>query len=112
MRLGQVRVHGLHDLAQRVGARDSQHLWMHRRHHILPRRVFLCAEAAGHDHLAILGQRFANGVEAFLHRFIDEAASVDHNEIRAVIGSADGVAFGTQLGNDLLGIDQGLGTAK
>lgn len=71
-----------------------------------PLALFFRAETAGHDDLAVLVQRLADGVEAFLHGFVDEAAGVDDDEVRAVIGAGDFVTFGAQLRHDLLGIDE------
>jgi hypothetical protein len=52
--------------------------------------AFFCAQASRHDHLAIFGQRLADGVERFLDRGIDEAAGVDDDEVRAgVVGRGD-----------------------
>ncbi|MNR63609.1 hypothetical protein D3C85_1859780 [compost metagenome] len=47
-----------------------------------------------------------------MHGFVDEAAGVHHDQIGIVIGTADRVAFGAQLGQDLLGIHQRLRTAQ
>ena len=41
----------------------------------------LRTQAAGDDHLAVLGQRFADGIQRFVHGGIDEAAGVDYHEI-------------------------------
>jgi hypothetical protein len=43
--------------------------------------VALGAEAAGDDHLAVLGQRLADGVERLFDRGIDEAAGIDDDQI-------------------------------
>jgi hypothetical protein len=41
-----------------------------------------------------------------LYRAVDEAAGVDHHHFRIVIAGHHVVPFGTQLGQDALGIDQ------
>jgi hypothetical protein len=79
---------------------------MHLRHH-----AFLRAEAAGDDHLAVLGQRLADRVERFLDRRVDEAAGVDDDEVRVVVRRGRDVALRTQLREDALGIYKGLRTA-
>ncbi|MNT86623.1 hypothetical protein D3C72_2269330 [compost metagenome] len=78
----------------------------------MARRILLRTQAAGDDDLAVLGQRLADGVQALLHGLVDKAAGIDHDQVGAVIGAADGIALGAQLGDDLLGVDQGLGAAK
>ena len=50
--------------------------------------VALGAEAAGDDHLAVLGERLADRVERFLDGGVDEAAGVDDDEVGAVVGRA------------------------
>jgi hypothetical protein len=107
VRLGQVLVHLVHDLLGGVGAGDGQHLRVGRHHH-----VFLGTEAAGDDDLAVLVEGFADGVEGFLHRGVDEAAGVDDHEVGAFVGRRDLVALGPQTGEDVFGVDQGLGAAK
>ena len=64
--------------------------------------------AAGDDHLAVFGQRFADRVETLLHGFVDEAAGVDDDEVGAVVRAGDFITFGAQLGNDLFGVDERL----
>ena len=74
--------------------------------------LVLRAQAAGDDHLAVLGERFADRVERFLDRRVDEAAGVDDDEVGAGVVGRDGVALGAQLREDALGVDQRLGTAE
>ena len=85
---------------------------MHLPHQIAA--VFAClgAQAAGDDHLAVLGQRLADGVEAFPHRIVDEAAGVDDHQVGAGVGLRRGVALGAELGQDQFGVGQRLGTPK
>lgn len=67
------------------------------------------AQAAGHDHPAVFGQRLADGVERLLHGGVDEAAGVDDHQIGAIIRLGRLVAFGTQLGEDLFEPTSALG---
>jgi hypothetical protein len=69
--------------------------------------AFLRAQAPGHDDLAVLRERFADGVERFLDRRIDEAARVDDDEIRVAIGGRRDVALGAELREDPLRVDEG-----
>ncbi len=112
VRLGKVRVHRLHDLAERMGAGDGQYLRMHAGDDIVAAGVLLGAKATGDDDLAVLGQRLADRVQALLHRLVDKAAGIDDHQIGTVIGAADGITLGTQLGDDLFGIDEGLGATE
>jgi hypothetical protein len=72
--------------------------------------AFLGAEAARDHHLAVLGERLADGVERLLDGGVDEAAGVDDDEIRVVVRRRGDVAFGAQLREDALGIDERLRT--
>jgi hypothetical protein len=72
--------------------------------------AFLGAEAASDHHLSVLGERLADGVERFLDRGVDEAAGVDDDEISVVVGRRGRIAFGAQLRQDALGIDERLRT--
>lgn len=112
VRLRQVRMHGLHHFADRVRAGDGEHLRMDFLDQVGAARARLRAEAAGDDHLAVLGQRLADRVEAFLHGFVDETAGVDDDEIGAVVGAGDFITFGAQLRDDLLGVDEGFRTTE
>jgi len=73
-----------------------------------PDASFFGPEAARDDDLAVLGQRLADSIERFLHGGVDEAAGVDDDEVGAIIRLGRLVAFRSQLGQDLLGIDQRL----
>ncbi len=72
----------------------------------------LRAHAAGDDHLAVLGQRLADGVERFRLGAVEEPAGVDDDEVGAFVLAAELIALGAQLGDDALGIDQRLGAAE
>ena len=105
MRLRQMRVHGCHHFVRRMRSCHCEHF-----------RVRITdefasafrAQATGDDDFPVLRQRFADGVERFLDGRIDEAAGVDDDEIRAFVRRRNRVTLGAQLGDDPLGIDQGL----
>ena len=107
MRLGQVQMHRTHHFSGRVRARHGQHFRMGLLHHAV-----LGTKAAGDDHLAVLGEGFTNRVKRFLYGAVDKAAGIDHHQIRSLVGGRDAIALGTQLREDLLGINQRLGTAE
>jgi hypothetical protein len=68
-------------------------------------------QATCDDDLAVLIQGLADRGERFLHRGVDEAAGIDDDEVRAIVGLRSGVALGAQLREDALGVDERLGTA-
>ncbi len=74
--------------------------------------VRLRPEAAGDDHLAVLGERLADGLERLVHRGIDEAAGIHDDEIGGAIAGRDLIPLGAQAREDAFGIDQGLGAAQ
>ncbi len=78
-----------------VGAGDLEHLGVD-----IADLILFGAKAAGDDHLAVLGQRFANRFERLLHRAVDKAAGVDDDQLGIVIAGHHIVPFGTQLGQD------------
>ena len=100
-------VHGHHYLFQRVRAGHGEDLRMRVAHH-----VALGAQTSGDDHPAVFRDRFADRVKRFLHRRLDEAAGIHHDEIGPVVRGGDRVAFGAQPGEDALRVDQRLGTAE
>ena len=76
----QVLVHRGHHFFVALRAGDLQHLRVP-----IENLLRLRAQAAGDDHLAVLGERLADGIQRFVHRRIDEAAGIDHHQIgRAV----------------------------
>jgi hypothetical protein len=75
-------------------------------------QLLLNTQASGHHDLAVLGERLADRVERLLDRGVDEAAGVDDDEVGAGIARRGRVAFGAQLREDALGVDQSLGTAE
>ncbi len=107
VRLGAVRMHRLHHLFERMRSGHGQHVGMRLAHH-----VALCAEAAGHDHLAVLGQRLADRIERLLDGGIDEAARIDHDQIGVLIAAGNTIAFRAQLSEDAFGVGRSLGTAE
>jgi hypothetical protein len=104
---GQVLVHRLHHFVGRMRAGDGKHPGMGLAHD-----VPLGAEAAGDDHLAVFVQGFADRLERLLHRRVYEAAGVDDDEVGVAVRRRDEIAFGAQLRQDALRIDERLGTAE
>ena len=72
----------------------------------------LRAEAAGHDDLAVLGERLADGFQRFIHRRIDETAGIHDDQIRGAVARGHFVALGSQSRENALGIDQRLGASQ
>ena len=105
----QVFVHGLHDGFVLRGAGDRQHLRVHVPDAL---RVGAGAHAAGDDDLAVLLEGLADRVQRFLFGAVDETAGVHHHHIGIFVAGHDVVALQPQLGEDALGVDQGLRTAK
>ena len=98
-------MHRFHHCRRVMRARDCQYGWMG-----FSNDVFR-PQASGDDDFAILMQRLADRVERFLHRGVDEAAGVDDDEVRAVVGLRGDIALGAQLREDALGVDERLGAA-
>jgi hypothetical protein len=73
--------------------------------------LFFNAQTPRDDHLAVLGERLADGAERLLDRGVDEAAGVDDDEVGAGVIGRGGVALGAQLREDALRIDQRLRAA-
>ncbi len=107
MRLGQVCVHRLHHLCLRVRTGNREHRGMRASHDIA-----LGAEAAGHDDPAVLVQGLADRCQRFLDRRVDKAAGVDHHQVGIGVLTDNFIALGAQLRQDVLRIDQRLGTAE
>ena len=63
-------------------------------------------------HAAASRERFADCIEGFIDRGVDEPAGVDHDEVGGFVGRRDLVAFGAQLREDALRVDERLGTAE
>ena len=58
------------------------------------------------DHLAVLGERLADGAERLLDGGVDEAAGVDDDEVGAGVVGRGGIALGAQLRENALRIDE------
>ncbi len=113
VRLGQDGVHMLQHLVGRVRPGNGEHLGVHFAHQVVARgRIVARAQAAGHDHFAVFGQGLADGVETFLYCGVDEAASVDDDQIRPRITLGGVISLCAQFGQDALGIHQRLGAAE
>ncbi len=106
-RLRQVLVHRAHDFIGRMRTGDCEHARVRVQHH-----VALRAEAAGDDDLAVFDERFTDGVERFRDRAVDEAAGVDHHEVRILIARRDEITLRAQLREDAFGIDECFGAAE
>ena len=78
---------------------------------VLPYELFFDPKTPGDDYLAVLGERLPDRMERFADRGIDESAGVDDDEIGPGVGGGSRIAFGAQLREDALGIDERLGTA-
>ena len=103
----QILVHCRDHFLVALRAGDFEYLRM-------PRENFLrlSAQAARDDHLAVLGQGFADRVQRLVHRGIDKTASVNYHQIRGGIARRHFIPLRAQAGEDALGIDQCFGTAK
>jgi hypothetical protein len=112
VRLGQVPVHRLHHLVGGVRAGHGQHAGVHLPHQVATALALARAQATGDDHLAVLGQRLADGVQAFLDGVVDEAAGVDDHQVGAGEGLGGLVALGAELREDQFGVGQRLGAAQ
>ena len=109
VRLRQMCVHGAHHVVRCMRSRHGEHAWVGFANNCA---ALLRAETAGHDHLAVFRQRFADCIERFLDRSIDESACIDDDEIGAFVRRRDRIAFGAKLRDDLLGINERLRTAE
>ena len=74
--------------------------------------VFFGAQATGDNHLAVFIESLTNRIKRFLHCCINEATGIDDDQISTIVRLGCFVAFCTQLGQNLLGINQGFGAAK
>src|SRR5262245_63945383 len=86
---------------------DREHSWVTRGD------LFrLGAHAAGHDYLAVLVERLADGGERFRLGAVEKAAGVDDREVSAGMGTSEFITLRAQAGDDALAVDQGLRTAE
>ena len=72
----------------------------------------LGAHAAGHDHLAVLVERLADGSERFRLGAVEKAAGVDDREVGTGMGTNKFIALRAQAGHDALAVDQRLRAAE
>ncbi len=94
-------MHQPHHLFVGVGPGYRQHLGVGLAH-----IVGIGAETAGHDHPAILRQRFADGLQRLFDGGVDETAGIDHHQVGFTIAIAQYITFGTQLAQYAFGIHQ------
>ena len=107
MRPRHCAMHGLDHALVLLRAGDREHAG------IAPRDLFgLGAHAAGDDHLAVLRQRLADGIERFRLCRIEESAGIDDREVGALVRARELVALRAQARDDALAIDQRLGAAE
>src|SRR5690606_31680679 len=100
-------VHRIDDLLVLLRTGNGKHAGVH-----VTDVVFGHAHAAGDDHLAVLGDGFADGIQRFRLGTIDEAAGVDDHHVGVLVGGHDLVTLRTQLGQDAFGIDRCLGAPQ
>jgi len=103
----QLLVHRADHLLVSLRSRDLEHARM-----TVGDGLRLGAEATGDDHLAVARERFADRVEGLVHRVVDEAAGVDDDEARVLVGADDVVALRAQPREDAFGVHQGLGATE
>ena len=97
VRLGQIKVHCVHHLLRRMGPSHGQHAGVHLAHQVAAIGARFGPQAPGDDDASIFGQRFANRVEAFLYRVVNEAAGVDDDQVSTFKGLGRLVALGAEL---------------
>ena len=100
-------MHGLDHALVLLRAGNGEHLRV-------PRRdlLRLGAHATGHDHLAVVGECFADCGKRFRLRAVEEAASVDDGEIGPRVRAGKFISLGAQARDDALAVDQRLRTAE
>ena len=82
-----------------MGPRDGQDGWVGFFYQVLFK-----TQTPGNDYLAIFRERFADGIQRFLDRSVDEAAGVDDDEIGAGVVRRGDITLGPELGEDPFGI--------
>ena len=107
VRRRQHGVHGAHHGLVLMRPRDRDHVRVRGAD-----RVGLRAEAARHDHAAVLRERLADRVERFLARAVQEAAGVHDDDVCARVVGRGLVPFRAELAQDPLGIDERLRAAE
>ena len=93
-------VHRLDHLFVLMRAGDREHLREAGADHL-----GLLAHAAGDDDAAVLGNRLADRLQAFLLGGIEEAAGVDQHDVGAGVIGGHLIAVGAQLGEDAFAVD-------
>ena len=104
---GQGAMHGIEDALILLRPGDRQHARIG-----LFDRFGFRAHAAGDDDLAVFRQGLTDCTERFLFRAVEEAASIDDDEVGAVVLARKLVAFRAQPRDDPLGIHQRLRTSE
>ena len=99
--------HRLHHAFERLRAGDCRDV-----RESVADRVRRGPHAAGHDHLAVLIHRLADGGERFRFGAVEKAAGVDDDRVRAGVAARKLVAFGAQARQDALAVDERLRAAK
>src|SRR5690606_4840412 len=84
-------VYGVNHLLVLLRAGDGQHARVH-----VADAVFGHAHATGDDHLAVLGQGLADGVQRLGLGTVDETTGVDHHHVGILVGRYDLVTFHAQ----------------
>jgi len=105
--LRKMAVHGRHHLVDGMRPGHGEHFRVR-----LPHHVTLGAQAPGDNDPAVFSQRLANGIQGFFNRAVDESAGVDDHEFGVAVIAGSEIALGTQLREDSLRINQGLGAAQ
>ena len=100
-------MHGLDDALIGLRAGDRQHVG-----EALGDRFGLGAHAAGDDDLAVFLQRGADRLERLRLGAVEEAARVDDDDVGPGVGARQLVAFGAQLRENALAIDERLRAAE
>src|SRR5262245_43266002 len=72
----------------------------------------LGAHAAGHDYLAVLIERLADGRERFRLGAVEKAAGIDHRQIGAGMRASEFIALRAQARDDAFAVDQRLRAAE
>ena len=85
-----------------------------REHPGIGRRDFfrLGTHAAGHDDLAVLLERLANGRERLRLGAVQKPAGVDQDDIRTAMVAGELIAFRAQPRDDALAVNQCFGAAE
>src|ERR1700722_6924654 len=99
--------HRLHHAFERLRASDCRDV-----RESVADRAWRGPHATGHDHLAILIHRLADGGERFRLGAVEKAAGVDDDCVRARVAARKLVTFGSQAGENPLAVDERLWAAE